>query len=134
MEIKAVRSYKSPKYPTSIEVDENKGLLREPLERWKKAGITSALLITLLSCNSISNAVSSGISPSPSGELIAGNLPAYHPNPIFHNYALNYEVSKDSVKKTLFVEGLEEKCATTKTEFVNVIKRLLDWAFIQKLM
>jgi len=47
MKLEPVKKYKNPKYPTSKQVNEDKELLIKPLERWKKIGITSALLMTL---------------------------------------------------------------------------------------
>ena len=138
MELKAIRSYKVPKYPTIIEADANSELLREPLEKWKKVGITSALLIALLSCNSISNAMNPGsIGNNP---MLTGGAPLS-----YYKYHMATPYTKDNIKKAIFLENFRgrgevsyfdsEECTTTsKTEFNGFVQSLLDWLFIQGLM
>lgn len=124
MEIKPVKDYKVPKYPTSIEVNVNSELLREPLEKWKKVGITSALLITLISSNNISRAISIDM------DNIAGGFPG----PSYYSYVIGISKAKDNIKKTFFIEALEERGTISDTDIGEIIQSFLDWLFIQGLM
>ena len=131
MKLEPVKKYNKPKYPNEEVVRENKELLLQPLDRWKKIGVTSVVLTALLMKLDAVNVEASEGLKSPSGELYGGFTTRVE-------YSLFDKMLENGSKRKLenysMVEELAYDDYITTSEFGQLIEGFFDWLLVQGIM
>lgn len=139
MKLQPIKNYKEPKYPTYNQVKNNKELLYLPLNKWKKIGVTTSMMIIISNFfTNVSNAEYEKWQDLDPSKIDVTDASSGVHNSILSNPFLRInEISPIITKRNYKWSGTLDKLDTrisnknTSTDFTETLNNFFKWLIIQ---